>query len=259
MTKPIRSLAAVVENLEVARGTRWILLDSPAIAAAARPGQFLMVGYGLADVAAPLLPRPFSVGWRSTEGAIGLLVREYGIGTRRLAVLEPNERVLLLGPLGRGFRISADRPTLCIAGGVGLAPFLFVATETRRLGGTVRISYGERSADLVFDPALIQDLTDGPVEVWTEDGSAGQRGLVVQGLDLADDPQVLACGPAPMLRSLAHRSAREGFGLQVSVEEHMGCGVGTCQGCVVPGARGGWIKSCTEGPVFEASELRWRT
>jgi dihydroorotate dehydrogenase electron transfer subunit len=60
-----------------------------------------------------------------------------------------------------------------------------------------------------------------------------------------------------MLRALAGRAAREGFDLQVSVEEHMGCGVGTCQGCVVQGADGLWRKACTQGPVFYASELTW--
>ena len=61
----------------------------------------------------------------------------------------------------------------------------------------------------------------------------------------------------PGIAALAGRAAREGFDLQVSVEEHMGCGVGTCQGCVVLSSEGEWVKSCTEGPVFAAKELAW--
>jgi dihydroorotate dehydrogenase electron transfer subunit len=86
----------------------------------------------------------------------------------------------------------------------------------------------------------------------------GVRGLVIDDLDLGDHPQLLACGPDPMLRACARLASERDLPLQVSVEEHMGCGVGTCQGCVVLSATGEWIKSCTEGPVFGASELSWQ-
>jgi dihydroorotate dehydrogenase electron transfer subunit len=62
-----------------------------------------------------------------------------------------------------------------------------------------------------------------------------------------------------MLRACAGLAAENELPLQVSVEEHMGCGVGTCQGCVVLSATGEWIKSCTEGPVFDMTELAWQT
>jgi len=109
----------------------------------------------------------------------------------------------------------------------------------------------------VWDPELLERLAGGPAEVWTEDGSAGREGLVLEGIDLADDPLLLGCGPDPMLGALADLAADRGAELQVSVEEHMGCGVGTCQGCVVRSADGRWVKSCVEGPVFEADELDW--
>ena len=248
----------------VAEATWWLELESPGIARRAEWGQFVMIGFGLDHLDPPFLPRPFSVGWRSEEGWVGLLVRVFGAGSRRLASLRVGDRVLLLGPLGRPFHLAPGKPVICVAGGVGLAPFLFLAGEARRDGYDVRLLYGEGSADRVFDPALIERLTGEAPVVWTEDGSLGHPGRVTDGVDGADDPAVLACdptvlacGPAAMLRALAERSAREGFRLQVSVEEHMGCGVGTCQGCVVPGADGRWRKACTEGPVFDASELAW--
>jgi dihydroorotate dehydrogenase electron transfer subunit len=60
-----------------------------------------------------------------------------------------------------------------------------------------------------------------------------------------------------MLQAVARLAVEHDLPLQVSVEEHMGCGIGTCQGCVVRSASGEWIKSCTEGPVFDARELSW--
>lgn len=262
-SRPIRDEARVVGTTAVAEQTWWLELESPGIARASRPGQFVMIGWGLDSPGLFMLPRPFSVGWRSPDGRIGLLLRIYGTGTRRMASLRPGETMLLLGPLGRPFDTGEERAIVCVAGGVGLAPFLFLASEERRRGRRVRLLYGERAGDWVFDPALIEELTGGAPEVWTEDGGVGRRGLVVDGLELGarDEagrpPVLLACGPTPMLRVVAAMAEAAGVDLQVSVEENMGCGVGTCQGCVVRGADGRWIKSCVEGPVFRASELAW--
>jgi dihydroorotate dehydrogenase electron transfer subunit len=232
-------------------------LDSPDIAAAAEPGQFVMVGLGVEQVSAPFLPRPFSVGLGGLGRTLGLLLREFGAGTQRLARLREGDRVLLLGPLGRAFSVPSDRPVVCVAGGVGLAPFLFLAAGQRKLGREVRLLYGERTADRVFSPELIEELTGAAPIVFTEDGSAGRHGLVLEGIRPEESPALLACGPTPMLQAVARLARERQLPLQVSVEEHMGCGIGTCQGCVVRSAKGEWIKSCTEGPVFDARELSW--
>jgi dihydroorotate dehydrogenase electron transfer subunit len=249
--------------------------DSPEIAAASQPGQFVMWGLGLEEPGVFLLPRPFSVAWRSEDGRVGLLVRVFGEGTRRLARLEPGEEALLLGPLGRPFRLDPGRPIECVAGGVGLAPFIFLAAEASAAGRPLRLLYGERSARLLFDPDLLGELTGVTPELFTEDGSAGRRGFVTEGIGgiqepfeatgaeataaASDDALLLACGPTPMLHAVVRLAGERGRDLQVSVEEHMACGIGTCQGCVVPGADGSWIKSCIEGPVFDATELAWPT
>lgn len=248
-----------MSNRQVAEATWWLELRSPPIAQAAEPGQFVMIGYGLDTPGVFMLPRPFSIGWRSSDGRVGILLRVFGQGTRRMSELAPGDRVLLLGPLGQPFRIGEDRPILCVAGGVGLAPFLFLAGAARAAGHDVTLVYGERSAPYVFDPALIRELTGGVAQIWTEDGSAGSRGLVIEGIDPDGDALLLACGPTAMLNAVASLAREHGRDLQVSVEEYMACGVGTCQGCVVPGTDGRWIKSCTEGPVFDARELAWPT
>ncbi|HSM07788.1 MAG TPA: dihydroorotate dehydrogenase electron transfer subunit [Gemmatimonadota bacterium] len=257
MARPLRRRARVLSNAQTAAGTWWLELEAPEFAAAARPGQFLMIGFGLDHLDAPFLPRPFSIGWRGSDGRIGLLVREFGGGTRRLGALRRGESVLLLGPLGRPFSIPADRRLVCVAGGVGLAPFLFLVPEALRGGADVSLLYGERSADRVFDPDLIERLTGLRAELFTEDGSAGRAGLVLDGIDTVDRPALFGCGPTPMLRALERLADDADLDLEVSVEEHMGCGVGTCQGCVVRSADGRWVKSCTEGPVFERRELAW--
>jgi len=258
MDGPIRGWVEVRSIRKAAQETWWVEFHAPEIAVRAEPGQFLMVGFGLTQVGAPFLPRPFSVGWTDRAGGtVGLLIREFGAGTRRLARVQAGEQLLLLGPLGRTFRVPQGRAVVCVAGGVGLAPFLFLAAEAHASGTEVRLLYGERNAARVFDPALIRKLTGVDPIVFTEDGTAGRQGLVLDGIDLSDDPVLLGCGPTAMLNALAQLARERGSDLQVSVEEHMGCGVGTCQGCVVRGADGSWLKSCTEGPVLHAGELAW--
>jgi dihydroorotate dehydrogenase electron transfer subunit len=259
LSAPVRHWAPVVANRRAADETWWLELDSPEISAAARPGQFVMIGFGLANTGAPFLPRPFSVAWRADDGRIGLLVREFGAGTRRLAKLREGDEALLLGPLGTSFRLEGGGPLVCVAGGVGLAPFLFAGSVATAGGRDVRLVYGESAADRVFDTDLIRSLSGVAPDVWTEDGSAGQRGLVLDALDSHVDKDLLACGPTPMLRAVAGLAAESGARLQVSVEEHMGCGIGTCQGCVVMGADGDWRKACTDGPVFDAADLEWKS
>jgi len=259
MNAPVRSWGRVLENHRAAHETLWIEIDCPEVAAHASPGQFVMLGTGLGDVAAPFLPRPFSIGTRGADGRLGFLVRVFGAGTHRLSAVSPGDELLVLGPLGRPFLLPEGRRVVCLAGGVGLAPFLFVGAEARLENREVHIVYGERTGDRVFDPDLIRRITGVEPDLRTEDGSFGKRGLVIDGLDLRGEPQLLACGPDPMLRACVELADRHDLPLQVSVEEHMGCGVGTCQGCVVLSSGGEWIKSCTEGPVFDARELTWRT
>jgi dihydroorotate dehydrogenase electron transfer subunit len=229
-----------------------------------------MFGLGLEEPGVFLLPRPFSVAWRSEDGRVGLLLRVFGEGTRLLAQLEPGEEALLLGPLGRPFQVEPGRPIECVAGGVGLAPFIFLAAEATAATAdqaasagaapaSVRLLYGERNERFLFDRDLLHELTGVTPELFTEDGSVGRRGFVTEGIEDGDEALLLACGPTPMLHAVVRLAGERGRDLQVSVEEHMACGIGTCQGCVVPGADGAWIKSCVEGPVFDATELAWPT
>lgn len=221
------------------------------------PGQFVMLGLGLDTPGTWLLPRPFSVGWRSEDGRIGILLRVFGRGTRALARLAPGDSALLLGPLGTAFEVDPDRDTEMVAGGVGLAPFIFLGSELAAAGRPARLLYGERDGEALFDLDLLAELSGMRPDVFTEDGSRGTKGRVTAGLAAESDAVLCACGPTPMLAALASFARESGRDLQVSVEEHMGCGIGTCQGCVVRTAQGRWAKACVEGPVFRASDLEW--
>jgi hypothetical protein len=78
------------------------------------------------------------------------------------------------------------------------------------------------------------------------DGSSGTHGTVLDAApDLREYPTVYACGPNAMLAAVKDAAGPEGL-RQLSVEERMGCGNGSCNGCVVP-VDGGYVRSCVEG------------
>ena len=267
---PVDLDARVLANRRLSPDYNVLALEAPAIAKATAPGQFVMVKPGH-DVN-PLLRRPFSVFeiLRDEHGGpigISILSKRIGATTRLLYDAEPGARVQCLGPLGRPFSLPAEGvEALMIAGGYGIAPFLMLSAELRRRGGAGRVFYGGRTARDLQVRAPFAGL-DVSVISATEDGTLGHRGRVTEPLeaylDGAHTPSALyACGPDPMLHAVARIAEHRGLPCQVSLDPWMGCGVGTCLGCVVwtqreDEARAKYRCACTEGPVFDASVVVW--
>lgn len=230
--------------------------DHPAV----QPGQFTMVrtpGGGL-------LRRPYSYCDLEEGGGFALLVKRVGVGTGALLDLPIGVAVSSLGPLGTSFALpEAERTPVIVAGGVGIAPFVLFCRVLSERGRRAIVLLGGRSrADL-----YLRESFEGfgmEVRVATDDGSAGRRGFVTELLAdaLADagTARLYSCGPTGMMRRAAELAG--GAPHQVSVERRMGCGMGCCLGCVVwaEPAGGGppeYLRSCTEGPVFDAGSVAW--
>jgi dihydroorotate dehydrogenase electron transfer subunit len=242
---------------------------SPAIAAAAQPGQFLMLSVGSAIE--PLLRRPMAVYQRLTRGGevdgFSVLVERTGRGTTLMSQLRAGDEVDVLGPLGRAFEAPTDpeAEAVLVMGGVGSAPFPLFAEQLVATGRRVRAFLGGRTADHL----LCADDLEGlgvVVHVATDDGSAGHHGLVTEPLAAYLDacphpPALYSCGPTPMMRAVDALARERGLAHQVSLEAPMACGLGVCLSCVVPvaDADGTWHyrRVCREGPVFDASTLLW--
>jgi dihydroorotate dehydrogenase electron transfer subunit len=237
----------------------------PHLAATARPGQFAQLRCG--EGFAPLLRRPFSVAW--TEGDVAAFVlAPVGAGTRILAALQPGDALSALGPLGKGFTVSADAGrALCVSGGLGCAPFPLLVRALRRAGTEVRVVSGAARAELLYpaDRFVRGDQGVAVIEL-TVDGSRGSQGLVTAGLpaDLDADTAVYACGPNQMLAAVSRRlleASSPPWLAEASLEAPMGCGFGTCLGCALPvhGGGGGsqWALCCTDGPVMPMRSVAW--
>ena len=231
-------------------------LEAAGIAAAARPGQFVMVSCGQE----PTLRRPLSIHQVANSGQLHLLFSIVGKGTSWLSHRQEGETLDLLGPLGNGFSIEpASRNLLLVAGGIGIAPLAFLARQALSEGKSVILLLGARTDTGLYP----QRLLPGGVEtvVATEDGSTGTKGMITDILpdyvDWAD--QIYACGPLAMYQTIAtnNQQRRVRKPVQISLEVRMGCGLGACYGCSIR-TRRGMKQVCLDGPVFNLDEVIWQ-
>jgi dihydroorotate dehydrogenase electron transfer subunit len=267
-------------------------------------------GMTLADAdfqaARAYLRRPFSIAGRRRRGGgvdeLDIIHRVVGKGTRWLESLAAGAEVSLLGPLGNGFRVADDITLALLAGGgVGIPPMFYLAEALHRRGIQAIGMVGAQRRDLVpltISPCSPAASVDGepvlnatefgdfgfPTVVTTDDGSMGMKGFVTGALRRllekpevrSQNPVVFCCGPTPMMRATAKVCEEFGVACQVSLEQPMACGMGTCQSCVVrwrgkktvassqepegSSPNGGdWVYklTCTDGPVFDAGEIVW--
>ena len=243
-----------------------VIADAPTPVDAALPGQFVMLrGAWGRDL---LNPRALSVFEVRGERRFSILAKVLGRGTARLAAADPGARLTVTGPLGRGFPASRSGcKQLLVAGGVGFPPLHFQARLAARAGrpASVEMLYGGRSRD---DLLLVDELDAWqiPYALATDDGSIGVQGRVtdllearLQGAEATGECiEILACGPTPMLRAVRTLGLAKDIDTYLCLEENMACGFGVCLGCAVPvhGSRP-YRYCCTDGPVFDAKEVRW--
>ncbi len=274
--EPVMMTGSVVMNREVAAGQFLTSIKVAAAFPAPVPGQFVMLK--AAPGFDPLLGRPFSIhgfAGGADHAVVEIFYRVVGKGTGLLASLLPGAMVSVVGPLGQGFRIPAERKNVVIiAGGMGIAPLAFLA---RHLNLTRQAaSRGETGRRIVcYTGAATRECLAGlekmkvcceDVRISTDDGSGGFHGHVIDLFrrDLAfydpDDTALYACGPVPMLRELAKIMEGNDIFCQVSLEERMACGLGACLGCAVAvkGGKGAYQRACQDGPVFNIRDVVWR-
>ncbi|PIE22423.1 MAG: hypothetical protein CSA62_12475 [Planctomycetota bacterium] len=238
-----------------------------------RPGQFVMLSL---PTGWPVqLPRPFSY-FDIQESWASFFLKVLGPGTQALVEAGVGAEIKVTGPLGSGFpqpqdipgNESAVREPVCIAGGVGLAPFLLWCRERQAEGrAPVPMLYGGATAEAVVGHDYFEEAAQS-FHLSTDDGSLGFHGNVLDlyrclardGLIDGQAP-VYCCGPDAMMQAVARDCAERAVPCYVSLETYMACGYGVCNGCSVEVKGEGrfagkrYVKTCCEGPVFASTEL----
>jgi dihydroorotate dehydrogenase electron transfer subunit len=243
--------AVVKSNTKVMPNIYLLWAKAPAVAESAQPGQFVMVR--ASDNNDRILRRPLGIHRVNDQGEIALLYEVVGKGTEWLAQRKKGEPVDILGPLGRGFDIASQR-LLLVAGGVGVAPLIFLAEKAIGDGRNVSLLFGAKTAKQVYPKKLLPaGIEFIPV---TQDGLMEKKGMVTDLLDelVGSADQIFACGPAAMYKAMSQMKILKGRRVQVSMEARMGCGFGICYGCTIK-TRHGMKRVCDDGPVFELADL----
>ena len=264
---PVQESAEIFDVQRIGAYTQFTVV-APGIAEGFRPGQFVAVAVG-GENTGMVLRRAFALSGATRggtfAGTVQFVVAAHGPGTRWLVQRDAGETLDVVGPLGTAFRLpSAPTRAVLVGGGYGSAPLLPLASALLEGGSTVEFVLGAATADRLFGELAARRAV-GSVAVLTEDGSAGDKGLVTDELPAAIERAgaeiVYACGPMGMLRAVGEIAGNAAIRAEVAVEESMACGIGVCMTCVLPvrgeDGRSRFVRSCVDGPVFDAARVRW--
>lgn len=267
--------AKILFNDEIAVGYFRMGLEAPRLARLAKPGQFVQVRCG--ETTDPLLRRPLGIHRLRAEGSrmkgIEIAYEVVGRGTTLLSKKKEGEFLDVLGPLGNGFTLpksfSLQPSAILIAGGIGVAPLLFLTEALAKLKVKTTVLIGARTKKKILCEKDFKKL-GAEVHIATDDGTCGCKGLVPQLFEkvlrtTSDERRatIYACGPEPMLKCVAEISGKYSVHCEALLEEKMACGFGACLGCTVKVRQVGIEQSfinkltCKDGPVFDTHELIW--
>ena len=228
----------------------------PMMARAARPGQFVIVMSREQGERIPLTIADFD----RERGTISLVIQAVGKTTREMQQhCQPGaELASVTGPMGLPSHISDSGKVVCVGGGLGVAPVFPLARAYKEAGAYVIGVVAFRNKDLIFWEDKFRQYCDEFI-ICTDDGSAGIKGLVTEGIRMAMDrhaklDELIAIGPPVMMKACAETTRSRGIKTTVSLNPVMVDGTGMCGGCRVK--VGDQMKfACVDGPEFDGHRV----
>lgn len=257
MKKQIQDLQ-VIENKKLNSEYFELVLRHDSSLPEILPGQFAEVRVDHSP--GTFLRRPISVyNVDYQEKRIHFLIQIVGKGTFQLSLLRAGETLNIIYPLGNSFDTEGVERPLLVGGGVGIAPLLLLGHRLHDEGKVPHFLLGFRNDRLFVDFTPFEEY--GKVWLTTEDGSAGEKGLVTDHSILRKElsfDRIYTCGPEVMMKAVSGLAAERGVHAQASLENTMACGFGACLCCVQKTIYGNKMV-CTDGPVFNTNELIWQS
>ena len=242
-------IVTVLSNRKIEEDVWEMSLSSPT---PARPGQFYMLRR---QGSAHLLPRAISLCTRQGDKLI-FLYKVVGAGTGELSAMDAGDALRLTGPLGNGWPLEElmGKRVLLVGGGIGIAPLLFAAQALSEAGNSADCCLGFPHTP--FYQGEFAPFCPG-LQIATESGAAGYKGLVTALFNPADYDAVLCCGPTPMMKAVTALCQGRGTPVWVSLENRMACGIGACLVCTCADQSGKNRRTCKDGPVFRGEEINF--
>lgn len=233
-----------------------LVVEAPEVARARKPGHFVIVIQAPGGERIPLTIADADV----KAGTITLVVQNVGESTALICAMEPGDSFdALVGPLGHATAIDrfTDGAVVCCGGGVGVAPLLPIIKAFKEAGNRVISVLAARNESLLILVDEVARYSD-EVIIMTDDGSAGKKGLVTQGVEnvLLREPvaQVVTIGPAVMMKFVAQLTCKYNVPTICSLNSIMVDGTGMCGACRVT-VDGKLRFVCVDGPEFDAHKV----
>lgn len=246
----------IVKKLKITPDGYFLSVHAPHVAASAQPGQFVVLRVNDHGERIPLT----LVSWSRKNGTIDLAFQVVGKTTYLLSTLKEGDYIHdVLGPLGHASEIDHFGNVAFLAGGFGAAAILPVARAMKRRGNRILTVLGARNKDYLIFKHQLKRISDDFI-VTTDDGSAGMKGFVLDGLvELAHrHPIDLAyiIGPAVMMKFTALKTKELGIRSIASLNPIMVDGTGMCGSCRVEVGGRNYF-ACVDGPEFDAHSVNW--
>ena len=253
-------MARILEKRSLTSVTKLFRVEAPLVAAAAQPGQFVIVRVREGGERIPLTIADYD----RDNGTLTIVVQEVGTTTKLLGTLEVGDDILdLVGPLGMAIDMPKKGHVVGIGGGFGAAALLCLMRELSASGNRTTVIIGARDSSLLILVDELEKVCDN-VEICTDDGSAGFKGFVTERLAQLIDgsgpgkpDRVVAIGPMPMMRAVSETTRAKKIPTLVSLDPLMVDGTGMCGGCRV--TVNGEVKfACVDGPLFDAHQVDFK-
>ena len=257
MKKKEKTLTKIIKKQQLADEVFLLVIEAPDIARERKAGQFVIVQTDIEwGERIPLTIVDADI----KTGTITLIFQTIGASTHILATKKVNDVIAVLGPLGNPMHIENYGNTVCVGGGIGLAPLYPIAQELKKAGNRITVISGARTKNLLILQKEFDDLADERIVV-TDDGSVGSKAVVSEPLkkicsSLPPPDIVISIGPPMMMKSCSEVTKPFNIKTMVSLNTIMIDGTGMCGGCRI--SIGNETKFvCVDGPEFDGHLVNW--
>jgi len=232
-------------------------IKAPLIAKKALPGQFIILRVDADGERIPITIHAYD----PENGTVTIIVQTIGATTEKLSHLQEGDCLAsFVGPLGKPTETEGRKKVCIVGGGVGCAIAYPVLKKFHSDGAEVHAVIGFKNKDFKILEDKFRDASS-VLEVCTDDGSYGRKGLVTDALkDLIDAgnqyDEVFAIGPMIMMKFVCQLTKQYNIPTTVSMNPIMIDGTGMCGGCRL--SVGGEMKfACVDGPDFDGHKVDW--
>ena len=246
----------IIKKVQFSEKVFLFEIEAPLIAKSRKAGNFVIVRVGENGERMPLTIADADI----EKGTITIVVQEVGLSSTKLCNLNEGDFITdVVGPLGNPTHIEKFGTVICAGGGIGVAPMLPIIKALKAAGNRVLSVLAGRNKDLIILEDEVRKNSD-EVIIMTDDGSAGEKGVVTIGIEKLIQQEhidkVFAIGPPIMMKFCCLLTQKYNIPTDVSLNTIMVDGTGMCGACRL--AIGGKTKFvCIDGPEFDGALVDW--